>query len=90
MPLAQLRAANASKTRSTRVFACAGLVGAGVLAPRASGHVLGAHTSRGRAPRRTLRGAHKGWAERAQLELSQLAAEMVYVDMVKAEAAGSR
>ena len=87
MPLAQLRAANASKTRG---FACAGLVGAGVLAPRASGHVLGAHTSRGRAPRRTLRGAHKGWAERAQLELSQLAAEMVYVDMVKAEAAGSR
>ena len=61
-----------------------------MLAPRASGHVLGAHTPRGRAPRWTLRGACKGWAERAQLELSQQAAEMVYVDMVKAEAEGSR
>ena len=61
-----------------------------MLAPRASGRVLGAHTPRGRAPRWALRGARKGWAERAQLELSQQAAEMVYVDMVKAEAEGSR
>ena len=61
-----------------------------MLAPQASGHALGAHTPRGCAPRRALGGARKGWAERAQLELSQLAAEMVYVGMVKAEAEGSR
>ena len=34
--------------------------------------------------------AHFGVRTRAQLELSQQAAEMVYVDMVKAEAEGSR